>query len=368
MRRTTSQSVLDAVRALLPDIAAAAADVDRTAAVSPRVIADLHAAGYFSLLQPARFGGLDADPADYLTATRELSAACTSTGWLAGWLGVNTWGLALRDMRAQEEIWGADPQALMCSSYAPTGRMERVDGGFWLTGRWNRCIGASQASWLNAAVLRVGPDGAAQDFMAVLVPNTDYEVEPRWNGLGLKGISAEDIVVTGAFVPDHRAFSWLNSRIPDRLAPVFLLPQPTLYTLAGTIPLLGAAQRLLGERRADRAEPLSPLAMAAADVELSVRQVQRNVADLISCVAAGGFPESALVLRTRRDQVMASERSFRAVQEIVRDHGSGIDEALLERIWRDVQTARMHVSSNVEQVLALVGRFSMGLPVDDLIW
>lgn len=108
--------------------------------------------------------------------------------------------------------------------------------------------------------------------------------------------------------------------------------------------------------------------MAAADVELSVRQVQRNVADLISCAAAGGYPEPALVLRTRRDQVMASERSFRAVQEIVRDPGSGIDESLLERIWRDVQTARMHVSSNVEQVLALVGRFSMGLPVDDLIW
>jgi 3-hydroxy-9,10-secoandrosta-1,3,5(10)-triene-9,17-dione monooxygenase len=44
------------------------------------------------------------------------------------------------------------------------------------------------------------------------------------------------------------------------------------------------------------------------------------------------------------------------------------DSHLLERVWRDVQTARMHVASNVEQVLAVVGRFALGLDVDDLIW
>lgn len=368
MRPKTSESVLDAVRTLLPGIAAAAADVDRGGKIDPSVIADLHETGYFSLLHPSRFGGLDADPVDYLTATRELSAACTSTGWLAGWLAVNGWGLALRDMRAQEEIWGPDPRALMCSSYAPTGRMERVDGGYWLTGRWNRCTGAGHASWLNAAVLHVGPDGAAQDFMAVLVPHTDYVVEPRWNGLGLRAINADDIVVSGAFVPDHRTFSWLRSRIPDGLAPVFLLPQPTLYTLAGTIPLLGAAQRLRDERCLRSTEPLSPLAMAATDIELSVKQIERNLGELMSCVAAGSHPDPALVLRTRRDQVMASERSLRAVAEVVRNPAPDVDADLLERLWRDVQTARIHVSSNVEQVLALVGRFAMGLAVDDLIY
>jgi 3-hydroxy-9,10-secoandrosta-1,3,5(10)-triene-9,17-dione monooxygenase len=368
MRPKTSESVLDAVRSLLPGIAAAAADVDRDGTIDPRVIADLHEAGYFSLLHPSRFGGLDADPVDYLTATRELSAACTSTGWLAGWLAVNGWGLALRDMRAQEEIWGSEPRALMCSSYAPTGRMERVDGGFWLSGRWNRCTGARQASWLNAAVLHVGPDGAAQDFMAVLVPCTDYVIESNWNGLGLRAINADDIVVRGAFVPEHRTFSWLRSRIPDGLAPVFLLPQPTLYTLAGTIPLLGAAQRALAERHPRPANALSPLAMAGTDIPLSVKQIERNLDDLMRCVAAGGFPDPALALRTRRDQVMASERSLRAIREVIRNPGVGADEELLERLWRDVQTARIHVSSNVEQVLALVGRHAMGLAVDDLIW
>ncbi len=53
---------------------------------------------------------------------------------------------------------------------------------------------------------------------------------------------------------------------------------------------------------------------------------------------------------------------------MVQSQGHDADDVLMERVWRDVQTARMHVSSNVEQVLSVVGRFAVGLDVDDLIW
>jgi 3-hydroxy-9,10-secoandrosta-1,3,5(10)-triene-9,17-dione monooxygenase len=368
MTESSSQTTLAAVRSLLPSIAAAAADVDRHGAVDPQVITDLHDAGYFSMLQPKSFGGLEAEPDDYLTATRELSSACMSTGWLTGWLAVNSWGLSVRDQRALLDIWSADPRALLCSSYAPTGRIERTDGGFWLSGRWSRCTGANHAAWLSAAALRVGSDGAAQDFMAVLVPRTDYVVESNWNGVGLRGIGADDVTVARAFVPEHRAFSWLNLTLDSGVPPLDRLPQPTLYTLAGTMPLLGAAQRLLATRLPAATTALSALAMARTDVELSLLQIRRNVGDLMDCARGGGYPDAGLMLRTRRDQVMASERALRAISVVMQRPGQDADEVLLERVWRDVQTARMHVSSNVEQVLSVVGRFAFGLNVDDLMW
>ncbi|CAM3817008.1 acyl-CoA dehydrogenase family protein [Mycobacterium frederiksbergense] len=360
-RGSTSQSVLSSVRDLLPEVAAAAAEVDRTGVVDRAVITRLHDAGYFALLQPPDFGGLDADPDIYLTATRELSSACMSTGWLAGWLAVNNWGLSVRDVRVLREIWGADPRALLCSSYAPTGRLERVTGGFRLSGRWARCTGAPYASWLSVAALKVGADGAAQDFMAVLVPRGDYTVHPTWNGLGLRGIGADDVIVTDTFVPEYRAFSWLDM-VPDAALPALQrLPQPTLYTLAGTMPLLGAAHRAL--HAASDAH-----VTARADVELSMMQIRRNVAEQLDCVRGERYPDAELMLRTRRDQVMAADRALRAVEVVVDDAGIEPDEPLLERIWRDVQTACMHVASNVEQVLTVVGRHSVGIAVDDLIW
>jgi 3-hydroxy-9,10-secoandrosta-1,3,5(10)-triene-9,17-dione monooxygenase len=244
--------------------------------------------------------------------------------------------------------------------------VSRVDGGFRLSGRWTRCTGAHHASWLSAAALRVGADGAAQDFVAVLVPRSDYVVEPTWNGLGLRGIGADDVVVTGAFVPDHRTFSWLHFDQNVSATPLDRLPQPTVFTLAGTMPLLGAAQRVVHTQASERA--LSPLAMAGSDIELSLLQIRRNVADLVECVHAGGHPDNDLVLRARRDQVMACERAVDAVRGIVHDPDRGTDMELLERVWRDVQTARKHVSSNVDQVLSVAGRFALGLDVDDLIW
>ncbi|MGV0791499.1 acyl-CoA dehydrogenase family protein [Mycolicibacterium sp. XJ1819] len=367
----TSESVLDSVRSLLPGIAAAAARVDRDGAVDPRVISDLHDAGYFALLQPKPYGGLEVEPDVYLTATRELSSACTSTGWLAGWLAVNNWGLSVRDARVLQEIWGADPRALLCSSYAPTGRLEAVDGGFRLSGRWTRCTGAQHASWLSVAALLVGPDGAAQDFVAVLVPRSDYVVESTWNGVGLRGIGADDVVVWGAFVPRHRSFSWLDFHLDATVPALDRLPQPTVYTLAGTMPLLGAAQGVLAGRPADTSAPTDPVSVAHSDIELSVLQIRRNVADLMECVRGGAHPDTELVLRTRRDQVMAADRAVRAVSTVVQnaaDAADAVDAGLLDRVWRDVQTARLHVSSNVEQVLSVAGRFALGLDVDDLIW
>lgn len=369
----TPESVLEAVRALLPSIRASAAEVDRSGEVDPGLIGALHDAGYFSLLKPPAYGGLDSAPEVYLTATRELSSACMSTGWLAGWLGVNSWGLSVRDVLVLQEIWGANPRALLCSSYAPTGRLHRVDGGFRLSGRWARCTGARHSSWLSAAALRVGSDGAAQDFMAVLVPRTDYVVEPTWNGLGLRGIGAHDVLVSEAFVPDHRAFSWLHFGQAVTATPLDRLPQPTVFTLAGTMPLLGGAQRVLAARQMDMGSaPLSRIAMAHSDIEFSLLQIRRNVADLVRCVRSGGQPDAELVLRTRRDQVMACERALRAVGAVVCDapdsHDDSGDDEVLERVWRDMQTARKHVSSNVDQVLAVAGRFALGLNVDDLIW
>jgi 3-hydroxy-9,10-secoandrosta-1,3,5(10)-triene-9,17-dione monooxygenase len=204
--------------------------------------------------------------------------------------------------------------------------------------------------------------------MAVLVPKSDYTIESTWNGLGLRGIGADDVVVASAFVPEHRAFSWLDL-VPDPSVPALQrLPQPTLYTLAGTIPLLGAAQRLLDARAGGAGGALSPVSMARTDVELSVRQIHRNVAEQMKCVRAGGYPDAELMLRTRRDQVMAADRAARAAGAVVADPGEDTDETLVERVWRDVQTGRMHVASNVEQVLSVAGRFAMGCDVDDLIW
>lgn len=364
-----TQNVRGAVRQALPAIAAAAADVDRTGAIDPAVITGLHDAGFFAMLRPKAFGGMEADPAEYLAVTRDLSAACTSTGWLAGWLGVNTWHLSLFDQRAQRDVWGRDPRTLVCESYAPTGRLERVGDAFRLSGRWSRCTGILHSSWLMAAAVLVGDDGAAQDFLVALIPRGDYVVESTWNSIGLRGIGAHDVVVSGAVVPRYRTFGWVSGDQLGTLAPLYRLPQPTMYTHTGTVPLLGAAENILSALRPRSGSSVDPVAMACSDLELSIRQIERNLGDLMDCVRADLTPGNDLVLRSRRDQVLASARAVAAIRAFTAHAGGrDTDDSLVERVWRDVQTAQTHVASNVEQVLALVGRHSFGMEVDEIVW
>lgn len=356
------EGVLTAVRPLLPAIAAAADAVDRGGAVAPETVARLRDAGVFALLQPDDFGGRQADPDAYLGVVREISAACTSTGWLTAMLGVNAWHLALFDAAAQRDVWGGDPDALICSAYAPTGRLERAGDGYRLSGRWSRCAGVQHTSWLIAGALVVGADGAAEDFTTVLIPREHFAVEPTWNGLGLRGIGADDVVVSGASVPAHHCFGWVSDSQRGTLSPLYRLPQPTLYTHAGTAPLLGAAEGVVGER--ELTDPLGTLAMAAADLAVSWLQLRRNLADLAECARTGSVPDAELMLRARRDQVLAFERAMHAVGRCIE---RGAADRRVERVWRDMQTARLHAANDVERVLAAVGQFAFGLPVDDLI-
>lgn len=356
---------IEAVRALLPAIAEAAADVDRNGAVDADIIGGLHDAGFFAMLRPTAFGGSQSDPDEYLTASRDIAAACTSTGWLAAMLGVHAWHLALFDEQAQRDVWAADPRALLCESYAPTGRLEQVNGGFRLSGRWSRCAGAQHASWLMAGAVLVGEDGAAQDFTVALAPREDFTIEPSWNGVGLRGIGADEVVVSGALVPRYRTFG-VTQQPRATLAPLYRLPQTVLYTHAGTVPVVGAALGLLAARRPDITGPLDPIAVASTGVQLSIRQIRRNLNEFMDCAARDAFPAAELLLRGRRDQVVAFERAVQVVRWFVERSGPDLD-GLVDRVWRDVQTAHMHVSNDAERVLSVVGQFAFGLKVDEFI-
>src|SRR5690242_14497958 len=124
------EGVLDAVRDLLPAFRERAQATEDARRVPAESIAELQEAGYFRLLQPRRYAGIEASPVEFYRGVRLISSACGSTGWVSSVLGVHPWQLALYDDRAQQEVWGDEPATLISSSYAPMGRATAVDGGF----------------------------------------------------------------------------------------------------------------------------------------------------------------------------------------------------------------------------------------------
>ena len=103
-----SQAVLDGVRDLLPT-RERADEAERLRVVPEASIKELEETGFFKLLQPHRFDGLESDPIDFYTAVRDIAPACGSTGWVSGVVGVHPGRWRCSPTRRSRRCGGATP-------------------------------------------------------------------------------------------------------------------------------------------------------------------------------------------------------------------------------------------------------------------
>ncbi|WP_314615060.1 3-hydroxy-9,10-secoandrosta-1,3,5(10)-triene-9,17-dione monooxygenase oxygenase subunit [Streptomyces stackebrandtii] len=381
--------VLTAVRALAPALRERAAGTEALRRVPDSTIEELEETGFFRLLRPRAFGGLATGPDVFYAALREIAKACGSTGWAAAVLGVHPWHVALFDPRAQEDVWGTDDSTRICSSHAPTGDVTTVDGGFRLSGRWHLSAGCDHARWALLGGLVTDAEGRPVDMRTFLVPSADYRVDDVWDPVGLRGSGSNDIVVENAFVPDHRTLGFgpvTALRCPGHETnpePLYRLPYAAVFTTAISTAMVGIAEGAYvayvaaardslrtsaGPRVAEDPFAQVRLARAAGDIDASRLQLSRNTADLYEVARDGREPSTSLRARTRRDQVLATERAIAAVDLLMENAGGSALRGggdVLQRAWRDLHTGRGQAANDVERALVLFGQDALGIAVHD---
>lgn len=386
---STNDEVLEAVRAVLPAIAERAQDCDESGQIPEETMRELIDSGVFRLLKPSRYGGLESDPAWFYQAVREISGVCASTGWVTGVLGVHPWQLGLFDDRAQQEVWGSEPDVLICSSYAPAGRLTPVEGGYQLTGRWRFASGCGFASWAVLGAVVVGAEGRPVDFLSILVPHHDYEIKYVWDVVGMRGTASDDIVVDNVFVPRHRIirnYDQAQLQAPGQRVnrgALYRMPFAAIFTTTVSAPLVGAAAggydayltamrdrvRLSfgGGRFVEDEFMQAAIGRAASEIDAATLQLDRNIKELYEYACRNEPIPTRLRLQTRRDQVRATERAVEAIDILFQTAG-GMSLGRgnpVERAWRDVHAGSVHVANEVQRTLAMFGKGEFGFTIED---
>src|SRR5437016_7557413 len=206
-------NLLDEARRLGPILAANVAEGDQSRRLSDSTWKLLMDAGLWRALQPARFGGGEVALVEFVDAMIELSRVSPSAGWVAGVIGVHPWQLALFPDKAQQEMWGDDPAAMHSSSYNPTGKAEKVAGGYKVSGRWSFSSGCDHCRGVMLGAIcgsREIAGNQVRDFRSVLLMRDQYRIDDNWHVAGLRGTGSKDIVVEETFVPDFRTQSHLD--------------------------------------------------------------------------------------------------------------------------------------------------------------
>jgi 3-hydroxy-9,10-secoandrosta-1,3,5(10)-triene-9,17-dione monooxygenase len=383
-------AVASGVRELLPVLHDRAQETEDRRQVSAETVKSLAETGFFKLLQPARFGGFEADPLTFLGCVRDIAGACGSTGWVASVIGVHNWQLALFPDQAQQDVWGEDPGTLMSSSYAPTGKIQQVEGGYQVSGRWSFSSGCDHATWvLLGGIVPPGEDGAPADFRTFLIPAADYTIEDVWQTIGLRGTGSNDIVVPGAFVPAYRSLSFGDTArcvCPGQelnTAPLYRIPYGSIFPYSITTPIIGMAtgaydahvsymrERVraayAGVRAAEDPYSQVRVARAGADVDAAWNALAADLTELMTLARAGEKLPMRLRLRIRRDQVRGTELAIQAVDRLFENSGGRAiyTSHPIQRYWRDAHAGRVHAINDPERALSMYGRGEFGLSVAD---
>ena len=133
---------------MIPALKARARQAIANRDISVETIAEMKAAGFFRILQPRRWGGYEMHPNVFFEVQKALAEGCMSTGWMYGVLGCHPYEMALFHDEAQREVWGADADMLVSSTYQPVGQVKTVEGGFRLSGRWGFSTGSVHSGWV----------------------------------------------------------------------------------------------------------------------------------------------------------------------------------------------------------------------------
>ncbi len=383
-----TEAVLAGVDAVLPLLRERAQLTEDIRTIPGDSLTALEDIGFFTLLQPEQWGGLQCDPVTYFEAVRRLASACGSTGWVAAVLGVHNWHLALFDQQAQEDVWGEDSSVRISSSYAPMGAATVVDGGYLVSGEWKWSSGSAHATWafVGGPVLK---DGRPVDFGSFLIPRSDYRIVDDWHVVGLRGTGSNTLVVKDVFVPKHRFLSYraMNDGTAGgyltNTAPVYKMPWGTIHPSTISTPIVGMAygayeahvQRqgkrvraaFAGEQTKDDPFAKVRIAEAASDIDAAWRQLSGNVADEYALLLAGKEIPYALRARARRDQVRATGRAIASIDRLFEAAGASAlsNDAPLQRFWRDAHAGRVHAANEPERAYLIFGNNEFSLPPAD---
>jgi 3-hydroxy-9,10-secoandrosta-1,3,5(10)-triene-9,17-dione monooxygenase len=382
------QDVIAGVRELLPVFRERAQEAEDARRIPEESIKSLQETGFFKLLQPKTFGGLEADPVSFYTAVKLVASACGSTGWVASILGVHPWHLGLFDGEAQQDVWGEDVDVRISSSYAPMGKAEVVDGGYRLSGRWSFSSGCDYATW----VLLGGPafaDGKPVDFCTYLLPISDYTIEDVWDTVGLRGTGSNDIIVNDVFVPKHRALSFIATskcKTPGQEVnpgPLYKLPYGSVHPTTITAPIIGMAQgaydahvehqgkrvraAYAGEQSKEDPFAKVRIAEAASEIDAAWLQLTHNIDELYQLACNGEKLPFPTRLRVRRDQVRGTERAIFAIDRLFENSGGRALQSgtPIQRFWRDAHAGRVHAANDAERAYVMFGTGAFGLPVEN---
>jgi alkylation response protein AidB-like acyl-CoA dehydrogenase len=323
-------------------------------------------AGLMKVCTPKRYGGWEMNTRAMLDVSAAIAEADGGTAWVVNLNNICCWLTSLYSVKAQDEVFGADPDARVSGVLNPTATAKKVDGGFRVTGTWHYNSGGWHAHWAVLGMPVVDAAGQAIDQGLALIPMADLERVDTWFVAGMKSSGSISLKAHDIFIPQHRIFSVPRAIEGDYATeardgePFYRSAFVPILAIILVGPILGlgrAALQFVRQKAGSRTIAYTffekqsssvgfqlQLAEAAMMIDTAHFHAYRAADDIDDAATRGVYPDMLVRARVRADTGYVVEKITQAIDKLLFAHGSAgfADTSPLQRIWRDAAVASRH--------------------------
>ena len=380
----TDAELVARARELKPLLAGNAAQGETDRRVVEESIQALTDAGLFKISVPKRYGGYETSMRTMLDVSAEVAEADGGASWVVTLINVCNWMVGLMPEKAQDDVFGADPDAKVSGVLAPTAQTRKVDGGWRVSGKWYYNSGSWHATWAVMGIPITDADGNVVDQGCALIPRSDMELEDTWFVAGMRSSGSNCLVADDVFVPEHRvmrmppaiAGDYLTEHSDEVLYRSALIPVVALVLVGpqlgmgraaldfviGKAPKKPISYTFFASQKESTAFQLQ-IAEAARLIDTAHLHAYRAAADIDEAAARGEYPDYLTRARVRSDTGHVAECITRAIDILLYAHGAGsfAEVSPLQRIWRDSATAARHAIVSPAVSYEVYGKALLGV-------
>jgi alkylation response protein AidB-like acyl-CoA dehydrogenase len=367
------------VRAIVPELAAQAAEGEQLRRIPAAAWAAIEETGVFRLMTPKCYGGYELDLDSFLEVGLAIAEADISTAWVTTFLIEHNWLFAQFPESFQKALYADTSYVLAPGAIAPVGGAKRVDGGYRLNGRWAWGTGVLHSTWV--MVGGVTEAGGPESIRFFSLPISDITIDDTWHTDGMRATGSCDMVVEDVFVPEAQSVSVIElsqGSAPGaslHAAPLYRTPMIPVLMLAASMPLVGhavtVAQRYQ-ERLQEHTRMLSDKSSAhrvssqlrIAQATLEARQAELMLRDVAADVMRLRNRASATDrARWAASYSHAVHQARRVVQMVAEGSGASahFENDPLQRAHRDINMATCHIAFDNDAQRENYGRLLLGL-------
>jgi alkylation response protein AidB-like acyl-CoA dehydrogenase len=381
----TAAELVTRARELAPLLRKNAAAGEANRRVEEETIAAVKKAGLMRVCTPRRYGGWEMNSRAMLDVSAAVAEADGAAGWIVNLNNICCWLTSLFPVKAQDEVFAADPDTCVSGVLNPTATVKKEAGGYRIvSGTWHYNSGGWHAQWAVLGMPIVNEAGQPIDQAIAMIPMADLTREDTWFVAGMKATGSIALHAKDVFVPDYRVLSVpraIEGQYPTEMHDEAFYRSPFVAILAIILvgPILGLGRAALEfvrqkastrtiaytffERQSASVAFQLQIADAALMVDTAHFHAYRAADDVDQAAARGVYPDILTRARVRADTGYVVEKITQAIDKLLFAHGSaGFAEASpLQRIWRDAAVASRHAVALPAIGYELYGKALLGV-------